>query len=97
MSGTGRGPVELSAGCRLMLAGTQWQVCQVEPHTGRVLLRRDDGQDLATTVRALVNHGDCRPVPAAARACRAAGAVSRPGWRTLPAGSGSWSRCATPT
>ena len=49
MSGTGRGPVELSAGCRLVLAGTQWQVREFEPHTGRVLLRRDDGQELATT------------------------------------------------
>ena len=39
---------------------------EFEPHTGRVLLRRDDGQELATTVRALVSHGDCRPVPAAA-------------------------------
>ena len=38
---------------------------QVEPHTGRVLLRRDDGEDLATTVRALVNNSDCRPVLAA--------------------------------
>ncbi len=66
MSGTARGPVELSAGCRLVLAGTQWQVDQFEPHTGRVLLRRDDGQELATTVRALINHGDCRPVPATA-------------------------------
>jgi hypothetical protein len=66
VSGTGRGPVELSAGCWLVLAGTQWQVDQFEAHTGRVLLRRDDGQELATTVRALVNDRDCRPVPAAA-------------------------------
>lgn len=34
MSGTPFGPVELSAGCRLVLAGTQWQVHQFEPHTG---------------------------------------------------------------
>ncbi|MFI5064144.1 MAG: transposase [Streptosporangiales bacterium] len=66
MSSAARRPVELSAGCRLVLAGTQWQVDQFEPHTGRVLLRRDDGRELATTVRALVNHGDCRPAPAAA-------------------------------
>ena len=66
MSGTGRGLGELSAGCRLVLAGTQWQVDQFEAHTGRVLLRRDDGQELATTVRALVNDRDCRPVPATA-------------------------------
>ena len=97
MSGTDRGPVELSAGCRLVLAGTQWQVDWFEPHTGRVLLRRDDGQELATTVRALVNHGDCRPAPAAAQHCRSAGAASRPGWRISLPGSGNWSRCATPT
>jgi hypothetical protein len=65
VSSPGRGPVELPAGCRLVLAGIQWQVDQFEPHTGRVLLRRDDGRELATTVRALVNHGDCRPAPAA--------------------------------
>ena len=63
VSGTGRGPVALSAGCRLVLAGTQWQVREFEAHTGRVLLRRGDGQELATTVRALVNRGDCRPAP----------------------------------
>jgi hypothetical protein len=65
VSGTSRGPVELSAGCRLGLAGIQWQVRQFEPHTGRVLLCRDDGQELVTTVRALVSRGDCRPAPAA--------------------------------
>ncbi len=66
MSGTPRGPMELSVGCRLVLAGAQWQVQEFEPHTGRVLLRRDDGHELATTVRALVNHGDCRPATATA-------------------------------
>ena len=96
MSGTPRGPMELSVGCRLVLAGAQWQVQEFEPHTGRVLLRRDDGHELATTIRALVNHGDCLPRPPP-RARRAAGAASRPGWRTSPAGSGSWWRCATPT
>ena len=38
MSGTGRGLVELSAGSRVVLAGTQWQVRELEPHTGRVLV-----------------------------------------------------------
>lgn len=82
MSGAPRGPVELSAGCRLMLDGAEWQVRQFEPHTGRVLLRRDDGQELATTVRALVSHGDCRPAagPPHSRA------VSRPGLKTSPKG-----------
>ena len=64
MSGTGRGLVELSAGSRVVLAGTQWQVRELEPQTGRVLLRRDDGQELSTTIRALISRGDCRPVPA---------------------------------
>jgi hypothetical protein len=68
VSGTPRGPVQLAAGGQLVLAGTQWQVHQFEPHTGRVLLRRGDGEELATTVRALVSHGDCRPAPAAAAA-----------------------------
>lgn len=64
MSATGCGPVELSAGGRIMLAGTRWQVQELEPHTGRVLLRRDDGQELSTTIRALVNRSDSRPAPA---------------------------------
>ena len=64
MSGGYRGPVELSAGRPIMLAGTQWRVQEFEPHTGRVLLRRSDGRELATTIRALVNCGDCRPAPA---------------------------------
>jgi hypothetical protein len=64
MSGEYRSPVELSAGCPIMLAGTQWRVQEFEPHTGRVLLRRNDGRELATTIRALVNRGDCRPGPA---------------------------------
>src|SRR5260370_32807240 len=63
MSGGPGGPVELSAGSRLVLAGTEWQVERFEPHVGRVLLRRSDGRELATTVRALVNHSDCRPAP----------------------------------
>ena len=64
MSGPGRGPLTLAAGSWLMLAGARWQVRELEPHTGRVLLRRGDGQDLATTIRALVSRGDCRPAPA---------------------------------
>jgi len=65
VTGTDRGPVELAAGSWLMLAGTRWQVRELEPHAGRVLLRRDDGRELATTIRALVS-GACRPVPAVA-------------------------------
>jgi hypothetical protein len=65
VSGAGRRPVELRVGSRLVLAGSQWRVTRFEPHAGRVVLRRDDGQEQATTIRALVNHVDCRPVPAA--------------------------------
>ena len=97
MSGTGRGLVELSAGSRVVLAGIQWQVRELEPHTGRVLLRRDDGQELSTTIRALISRGDCRPSRPATRAWRIAGAGSRPGWRISPSGSGSWSRRVTRT
>jgi hypothetical protein len=39
-------------------------VQELEPHAGRVLLRRSDGRELATTIRALVNCGDCRPASA---------------------------------
>src|SRR5262245_11128501 len=49
-----------------MLAGSQGQVQELEPHTGRVLLGRDDGQELSTTIRALVNRSDCQPAPVAA-------------------------------
>ncbi len=70
MNSTGRGLMELSAGSRLVLAGTWWQVRELEPHTGRVLLRRDGGQELATTIRALVNRSDCRPAPAAVAGLR---------------------------
>ena len=70
MSGTGRGPVELSAGCRLVLAGTQWQVDQFEPHTGRVLLRRDDGQELATTSGRWSTTATAGPSRLPPRACR---------------------------
>ena len=61
----GRGPLELSVGTVLMLAGTQWRVQVFDPHAGRVLLGRRDGQQQATTVRALVNDQDCRPAPPA--------------------------------
>jgi len=65
VSGPGHGPVALAAGSWLMLAGGRWQVRELVPHTGRVLLRRDDGQELSTTIRALVSRGDCQPAPAA--------------------------------
>ena len=99
MSGTGRGLVELSAGSRVVLAGTQWQVRELEPHTGRVLLRRDDGQELSTTIRALISRGDCRPIPTddeglAHRPARRAASMKS---RISPPGSGSWSRRVTRT
>ena len=50
MSGTTRGPAGLSPGGWLVLAGTPWQVEELAPPAGRVLLRGDGGQQLATTV-----------------------------------------------
>jgi len=70
VSGTARTPVELSPGGRIMLAGAQWQVRELEPHTGRVLLRGDSGQELSTSIRALASCSDCRPVPAAVAGLR---------------------------
>src|SRR5260370_1551733 len=64
MSGGPGGRVELWGGSGLVVAGTEWQVERFEPHIGQVLLRRSDGRELATTVRALVNHSDCRPAAA---------------------------------
>ena len=97
MSGTGRGLVELSAGSRVVLAGTQWQVRELEPQTGRVLLRRDDGQELSTTIRALISRGDCRPVRADDEGLAHSRGRQPAGLEDLPSGSGSWSRRVTRT
>jgi hypothetical protein len=58
---TRSGPLDLSEGSRLVLAGEEWEVTGFQPHLGKVRLRLDDGQELTTTVRVLVNHPDCRP------------------------------------
>lgn len=54
-------PMDLSEGSRLVLTGEEWEVTGLQPHLGKVRLRRDDGQELTTTVRVLVNHPDFRP------------------------------------
>jgi hypothetical protein len=62
-----------------MLAGVEWSVESCEPHLGRVLLRRPDGQALPITIRSLVNHSDCwsstnrGEVPASGRGRQPAG------------------------
>ena len=56
-------PLDLSAGAQLVLNGQEWDVASFLPHLGRVHLRNTQGQELATTVRVLINHPDCRPIP----------------------------------
>jgi hypothetical protein len=67
MSAAVRYPVtlDLSEGSRLVLDGDEWEVTCFQPHMGRVRLQLTTGarrgleQDV--TVRALLNHRDCRP------------------------------------
>jgi len=64
-------PLDLSVGSRLILNGQEWAIASFLPHVGRVQLRNSQGQELPTTVRVLINHPDCRPVPSTTelRAC----------------------------
>jgi hypothetical protein len=61
-----RGVLDLSVGSRLVLNGQEWAVASFLPHLGRVRLRNARGEELATTVRVLINHPDCRPVASTA-------------------------------
>lgn len=61
-----KGPLDLSVGSRLVLNGQEWAVASFLPHVGRVQLRNSRGEELATTVRVLINHPDCRPADHAA-------------------------------
>jgi hypothetical protein len=61
-----RGVLDLSVGSRLGLNGQEWAVASFLPHLGRVRLRNARGEELATTVRVLINHPDCRPVASTA-------------------------------
>lgn len=66
-----RGPgglLDLSCGASLVLDGCEWEVASFEPHVGRVRLRGGGGQELATTVRFLVNHPGCRAAGGEGRA-----------------------------
>ncbi len=56
------GLLELSAGSALLLAGREWTVSSVEAQYGRVLLRAG-GEERRRSIRWLVHHPDCRPVP----------------------------------
>jgi hypothetical protein len=57
------GLLELSAGSALLLAGTEWTVAAIEPQHGRVLLSAG-GEKRWRSIRWLVHHPGCRPVPA---------------------------------
>jgi hypothetical protein len=50
----------------VVLNGQEWAIVTFLPHVGRVQLRNLRGEDLATTVRVLINHPDCRPVASTA-------------------------------
>ena len=56
------GLLELSAGSALLLAGREWTVSSVEAQHGRVLLSAS-GEERRRSIRWLVHHPDCRPVP----------------------------------
>jgi hypothetical protein len=63
---TGRGGlVELAPGARLAVDGVDWTVESIRPQLGQVSLRSPDGDQQQTTIRWLVNHPGCRPVPTA--------------------------------
>lgn len=51
----------LAEGYGLVLGGVEWTVAEFRPQVGRVVLRQEDGTELATTIRMLVSHADCRP------------------------------------
>lgn len=61
-----KAPLDLSIGSRLVLNGQEWAIASFLPHVGRVQLRNLRGEELATTVRVLINHPDCCPVASTA-------------------------------
>lgn len=63
---TGRGRLlELSPGSRLAFDGAEWTVESVQPQFGQVALRSSDGEQQQTTIRWLIQHPACRPLPTA--------------------------------
>jgi hypothetical protein len=56
------GLVELSAGSVLWLDGAEWAVAAIEAQYGRVLLKTG-GDERWRSIRWLVHHPDCQPVP----------------------------------
>jgi hypothetical protein len=46
---------DLTPGARLSLDGVEWTVTEFAPQYGRVVLGTDDGEQLTTTVRDLLN------------------------------------------
>jgi transposase InsO family protein len=51
-------PLELSAGTRLVVAGSEWTVESFHPQLGQVDLARGDGQKMTISVRALIHQPD---------------------------------------
>ncbi|MGW0194092.1 transposase [Nonomuraea sp. NPDC003201] len=57
------GLLELLLGSMLRLDGREWAVETIEPQFGRVLLQPARGEPQWRTIRWLVHHPDCLPVP----------------------------------
>ena len=67
------GLLDLSAGLALRLDGTEWTVAAIEAQRGRVLLRAAGKEDWRS-IRWLVHHPDCQPLPdGAVKPAKAAG------------------------
>ena len=89
------GLLDLSAGLALRLEGTEWTVAAIEAQHGRVLLRAD-GEEAWRSIRWLVHHPDCQPVPdKAAEPARPAGQPLT--LDDLTGYSGKWWGCASRT
>jgi len=58
--------LDLALDAEVLLDGVEWTVASLAPHLGQVVLRRADGAQHRTTVRALVNDPGCWPVPTTA-------------------------------
>jgi hypothetical protein len=74
------GLVELSAGSVLRLDGAEWAVAAVEAQYGRVLLKAG-GDERWRSIRWLVHHPDCQPVPDVPRSGPGRPGSRRP-WKT---------------
>ncbi len=67
------GLLDLSVGSGLHFDGMDWTVETVEAQYGRIVLRSADGERHRCTIRWLLHHPDCHPVPVVSAAVTAGG------------------------